>query len=722
ALTESLAQGNGTFIPQMIFATYHNRVGVIEPGQPFLAVPLYWLALQFPKASNIAAVMLFNVLVTALTGGVLYLLVRYLSFSKSIAIFTTLAWGLCSMAWPYSRNYFREPMIGLIWISATLSAIAFSRTNRYAYAFVCTTLLCIGLTVKTSSAATVPIFFLSYLWDARTHRITLNWRRILLLLGSSAMAVAVSLQLYTYITSRTTLSLPKYTIEYSFRDALLRAYGAFLSPIKGLVWYSPVLAATIIGWYSFIKKQGMAALLILGVVLSLVFIYGDVYYWHGGSVVWGPRYHLPLLPLLMLPVASALALRSIFAKIWVGTWSLAGLGVQLTVATNSWSDAVWQALPAFQDETLVGMNGIPWTSWRLYTHSPALVQVLSWRPGKLDILWLRQLVEGGLAWDRFLSFELALIAAMVVALLVYNVLRLNRKLEVVKWHAAASIGLVILGSCILVSRSGLDSNDSAGLTRLTARNLAKVINTTNDKPYTLTYVSNDFFTNYWLGLAKGEFIPQWYSPIEVGHFSEVTENMREAETIWLVIDRVHMAPEQDPYVARKKLAQQAYEINAQWVDGYEVFRYLAPTTMMLQEAKGAWAAGIKLASLAIDRNAVQAGDAMRLDLAFSTTEQLAMNYTLYVHIVAPDGQVIPSRDGEPQAGEAPTKSWKPGQVVLERRGFLVPADTPPGTYKIVCGWYTQDGTVLAPKAGEGEVIDKAVVIGTVVVLPKPAGG
>src|SRR5450756_1615905 len=67
AQTESYALGNGQNTPLLAFTPFHNLVGKMEPGQPLLAVPLYLIAQQIPGASNIAAVMLFNVFITALT-------------------------------------------------------------------------------------------------------------------------------------------------------------------------------------------------------------------------------------------------------------------------------------------------------------------------------------------------------------------------------------------------------------------------------------------------------------------------------------------------------------------------------------------------------------------------------------------------------------------------------------------------------------------------------
>ena len=67
ALTESLVQTRSLQTPQLAFADYHNRVGRFEPLQSLLATPLYWLAVRSTWLGNIHTVMLFNVLVPALT-------------------------------------------------------------------------------------------------------------------------------------------------------------------------------------------------------------------------------------------------------------------------------------------------------------------------------------------------------------------------------------------------------------------------------------------------------------------------------------------------------------------------------------------------------------------------------------------------------------------------------------------------------------------------------
>jgi len=59
SMAESLVQMQSLQTPQLTFARYHNIVGRLEPLQPLLAVPLYWLAVRSPWLGNIRTVMLF---------------------------------------------------------------------------------------------------------------------------------------------------------------------------------------------------------------------------------------------------------------------------------------------------------------------------------------------------------------------------------------------------------------------------------------------------------------------------------------------------------------------------------------------------------------------------------------------------------------------------------------------------------------------------------------
>ncbi len=63
------------------------------------------------------------------------------------------------------------------------------------------------------------------------------------------------------------------------------------------------------------------------------------------------------------------------------------------------------------------------------------------------------------------------------------------------------------------------------------------------------------------------------------------------------------------------------------------------------------------------------------------------SYTVFVHLVGPDGQIYAQADRPPQDGRHPTTHWRPGEVVVDPYILEIPADAPEGTYRIVAGLY-----------------------------------
>ncbi|MHB1295583.1 MAG: hypothetical protein ACYC4R_11375 [Anaerolineae bacterium] len=717
ARTESLAQGKGLDTPQLAFSSLHSPVGELEPGQPLLAVPLYRIAQFLPGTSSIAAVMLLNVITTALTGGALFLLLRGMSFSQVVSAGTALAWGIGTTAWPYARSFFREPLLGLVWVSAAALTMAWRRKRRVGYALGCLALLCAGLAVKISSAAAIPVYLLALFWDPSCQRTHGGWKRLACFALAALVSGAAALLLY-YLRYGYALPVAEFTWKYPWWDAASCAYGLLFSPVKGLIFYSPIILATAVGWAGLFRTHRRAALMVLGVSLSLLYVYGRAPEWHGGSVVWGPRFVVPLLPLLLLPYASALESRKALHRVWVTVCSAIGLVVQFTAGTASWSDAVWQMLPAYSGEKLMGIAGIPWYSWALALRSPALEQFTHWQPSRFDIMWLRRLADGTLASDGALALLLVVLTLAAVAALMAVLARPRVAQGRQPLFITGCLVLFLVGGSGLLYRSGRDTNDHYGLSRAEGQELADLISAPDGAPYSVVMVSNDFFVNYWLGLLKGRFVTQWHSPYDVAGFAGSVAAAPEAETIWLVIDRVHMPADVEPYHARHALANQAYEVGGRWVGGYEVFEYAPPRAMVSEMLERSWTKGIRILRYATDTRAVAQGEALRVDLEFDTTTSLEQDYALFLHLVRADGAVIAARDGEPQYGGAPTRSWEPGQTFTDRRGIRIPEDAQPGTYQLVCGWVNNEGDMLAPTEGEGSVLENKVVLGAIEVLQR----
>jgi hypothetical protein len=78
------------------------------------------------------------------------------------------------------------------------------------------------------------------------------------------------------------------------------AYGLLLSPGKGVFWYNPPLILAVAALALLWRRERAVTLVLAGMGLSVVLFYARYYQWYGGGV-WGPRFLVPLLPLLLLP-------------------------------------------------------------------------------------------------------------------------------------------------------------------------------------------------------------------------------------------------------------------------------------------------------------------------------------------------------------------------------------------------------------------------------------
>jgi hypothetical protein len=75
--------------------------------------------------------------------------------------------------------------------------------------------------------------------------------------------------------------------------------GLTVSPGKGILWYSPVVLLIILGWRNFLQKTPKLAQGILTSLKSWTLLIASLSF-YGGDWCWGPRYWVPLLPIVFL--------------------------------------------------------------------------------------------------------------------------------------------------------------------------------------------------------------------------------------------------------------------------------------------------------------------------------------------------------------------------------------------------------------------------------------
>ena len=66
---------------------------------------------------------------------------------------------------------------------------------------------------------------------------------------------------------------------------------------------------------------------------------------------------------------------------------------------------------------------------------------------------------------------------------------------------------------------------------------------------------------------------------------------------------------------------------------------------------------------------------------------MTVGYVVFVHLIDAQDRIWAQHDGAPAAGEAPTSSWVPGQVVSDSHALDLPIDLPAGSYRLAVGMY-----------------------------------
>jgi len=85
---------------------------------------------------------------------------------------------------------------------------------------------------------------------------------------------------------------------------------------------------------------------------------------------------------------------------------------------------------------------------------------------------------------------------------------------------------------------------------------------------------------------------------------------------------------------------------------------------------------------------VHQGDALRFTLYWACGTPPGRSLNVFVHLIGGEGPPAAQGDGPPMEGEYPTQLWAAGDVVADPRTVPIPADLPPGRYRLLVGLYS----------------------------------
>jgi hypothetical protein len=105
------------------------------------------------------------------------------------------------------------------------------------------------------------------------------------------------------------------------------------------------------------------------------------------------------------------------------------------------------------------------------------------------------------------------------------------------------------------------------------------------------------------------------------------------------------------------------------------------------------------------------GEAVKLMLYWKALSSMWGNYTVFVHILSPDGELVTQADSPPCGGQCPTYGWVPGEHLADQHTFALPTGVASGSHRIAVGLYDlASGERLAGQTGQGRSLPENQVL------------
>jgi hypothetical protein len=262
-----------------------------------------------------------------------------LGYGAKSSLALALAFGFSTPIWVYSKSFLTEPLTTALLLASVLGLLAFKRSGRRRHLFVSG--LCAGMTVLVKYAmlmavAPIVVFFLASCFPMKHRSSELSVFSGLgrLFIFSIPLVLCGIVALWYNQARFGSVLASGYGLEVSREGfgtpLLVGLFGQLFSSGKSIFLYAPVLVLSWSGFYFFKRKFAAEAFLFASIFIINALFYSKFISWAGDGS-WGPRYLIPFIPLLLVPIGSLLSSPTISRSIWAVFVVLAVVGFLVQV-------------------------------------------------------------------------------------------------------------------------------------------------------------------------------------------------------------------------------------------------------------------------------------------------------------------------------------------------------------------------------------------------------
>jgi hypothetical protein len=115
---------------------------------------------------------------------------------------------------------------------------------------------------------------------------------------------------------------------------------------------------------------------------------------------------------------------------------------------------------------------------------------------------------------------------------------------------------------------------------------------------------------------------------------------------------------------------------------------IEPAPARMDRTSGASLSGPDFAVTCLGADLRMDRESLEVKLYWQPRGAIDQDYTVFVHLVAPDGRLVSQHDAMPQGGALPTSAWMPGETVPDAHVLKLDPALPAGEYRVEVGLYS----------------------------------
>lgn len=293
-------------------------------------------------------VSLTNCLLTPLAAVLLGMWLRALGHGARVSVAMAGIYAFATTAWPYSRTFLSEPLSAVLLLGAALEVTRWHHERRASHLWIAAALAGISVHVHVLNVLAIPCVFGYALELGRgdqaprrsltQHRSTFVIAALLCGLGLALLGLS---QWWRFGSPFQTGRFDHYGHWVWPFEALVTI---LIAPGRSLLIYSPPLLLALWAWPALRRRDPATAMFVLALFVTRLLFVGCRSDWHGGWAI-GPRYLVPIVPFLLVPLAGWLESwpsRSVLQRSLASVGLLGSVGLQAWLSAHSVFQVYWE--------------------------------------------------------------------------------------------------------------------------------------------------------------------------------------------------------------------------------------------------------------------------------------------------------------------------------------------------------------------------------------------